>query len=62
MIKRRLKFYEPASSKLLIADILLVLLEGGLAEKITLFMCMGSNVMKARRAHNCWKLTIVSLF
>jgi len=62
VIKRRLKLYEAASSKLLIGDILLLILEHGLAENITLFMCMGSNVMKARMVHTCWKLTIMSLY
>jgi len=62
VINRRLKLYEAASSKLLIGDIVLVILGRGLAEKITHFMCMGSNVMTTRRVHTCWKLAIMSLY
>jgi hypothetical protein len=44
VMKRRLKFYEPASSKLLIADILLALLERGLAKKYNI-LCVWDQML-----------------
>jgi hypothetical protein len=49
--------YELVSSKLLIADILLMLLKPRVAIKIAGYRCMGSTVMNARWVHTFCKVT-----